>query len=163
MAKGREEKNTGGAGEFKLVAENRKGRAKYEVLDTIECGLVLRGSEVKSLRHGGVSLDEAYARYRDGEMWLLGCYIPEYPQANQFNHDPTRPRKLLMHKREIRRFSTRAQEKGLTLIPLKIYFRDGKAKVLLGLCRGLKLHDKREKLRKREAERAIRRAMRRTN
>ncbi len=145
----------------KLITENRKARSKFEVLDTIECGLVLQGSEVKSLRQGGVSLDEAYARYRDGEMWLFGCYIPEYPQANQFNHDPTRPRKLLMHKREIRRFAARAQEKGLTLIPLKIYFRNGIAKVLLGLCRGLKLHDKRQKIREREAQRAIQRALRR--
>ncbi|MCS7239187.1 MAG: SsrA-binding protein SmpB [Thermoguttaceae bacterium] len=147
--------------DIKLVAENRKARSKFEVLDTLECGLVLQGSEVKSLRQGGVSLDEAYARYRDGEMWLVGCYIPEYPQANQFNHDPTRPRKLLMHKREIRRFAGRAQEKGLTLVPLKIYFRSGKAKVLIGLCRGLKLHDKREKIREREAQRAIQRALRR--
>lgn len=147
--------------QFKLVAENRKARSKFEVLDTLECGLVLQGSEVKSLRQGGVSLDEAYARYRDGEMWLLGCYIPEYPQANQFNHDPRRPRKLLLHKREIKRFAGKAQEKGLTLVPLKIYFRNGKAKVLLGLCRGLKLHDKREKIREREAQRAIQRALRR--
>lgn len=147
--------------QFKLVAENRKVRSKFEVLDTLECGLVLQGSEVKSLRQGGVSLDEAYARYRDGEMWLLGCYIPEYPQANQFNHDPRRPRKLLLHKREIKRFAGKAQEKGLTLVPLKIYFRNGKAKVLLGLCRGLKLHDKREKIREREAQRAIQRALRR--
>jgi len=161
MAKNSADKARGPTGEVKLIAENRKAKSKYEVLDTLECGLVLQGSEVKSLRRGGVSLDEAYARYRDGEMWLLGCHIPEYPQANQFNHDPTRPRKLLMHKREIRRFATRAQEKGLTLVPLKMYFKNGKAKVLLGLCRGLKLHDKREIIRKREAERAIRRAMRR--
>lgn len=161
MSKSQPQRSTRGQPEVKLVTENRKARSKYEVLDTIECGLVLQGSEVKSLRQGGVSLDEAYARYRDGEMWLVGCYIPEYPQANQFNHDPRRPRKLLMHKREIRRFATRAQEKGLTLVPLKLYFRNGIAKVLLGLCRGLKLHDKREKIREREAERAIRRAMRR--
>ncbi len=161
MAKNSGDKTRGSPSEIKLIAENRKAKSKYQILDTLECGLVLQGSEVKSLRQGGVSLDEAYARYRDGEMWLLGCHIPEYPQANQFNHDPTRPRKLLMHKREIRRFATRAQEKGLTLVPLKMYFKNGKAKVLLGLCRGLKLHDKREAIRKREAERAIRRALRR--
>jgi SsrA-binding protein len=161
MGKNSGDKTRGSTSEIKLIAENRKAKSKYQILDTLECGLVLQGSEVKSLRQGGVSLDEAYARYRDGEMWLLGCHIPEYPQANQFNHDPTRPRKLLMHKREIRRFATRAQEKGLTLVPLKMYFKNGKAKVLLGLCRGLKLHDKREIIRKREAERAIRRAMRR--
>jgi SsrA-binding protein len=147
--------------QIKLVAENRKAKSKFEVLDTIECGLVLLGSEVKGLRQGGVSIEEAYATLRGDEMWLLNCHIPEYPQANQFNHEPRRPRKLLMHKREIRRFATKAQERGLTLIPLKLYFRNGKAKVLLGLCRGLKLHDKREKIREREAERAIQRAMRR--
>jgi len=111
----------------------------------------LVGSEVKSLRAGRVSLDEAYARVKDGEVWLLGCDIPEYVEANRFNHKPKRPRKLLMHRREIQRFAQQAYEKGLTLVPLKMYFKR--------VCRGRQLHDKRQAMRKAEADRAIRRQM----
>jgi SsrA-binding protein len=144
-----------------VVAENRKAHHNYQVLDSLECGVVLVGSEVKSLRSGRVSLDESYGRVRDGEVWLVGCDIPEYPQANQFNHAPKRPRKLLMHRREVKRFAGRAFEKGLTLVPLKLYFSEGRAKVLLGLCRGKQLHDKRETLKKAQAVRDMQRAIRR--
>ncbi len=144
----------------RLISQNRSARHEYEVIDTIECGIMLVGSEVKSLRTGHVSLDEAYGRMKGGEVWLVGCDIPEYEKANQFNHEPRRPRKLLLHRREILKFASKAYETGLTLVPLKLYFKKGKAKLLLGLCRGRKLHDKREKLKKRSVDRDIQRAMR---
>lgn len=143
----------------RVITDNRKARHNYEVLDTLECGIVLVGSEVKSLRNGKVSLEEAYGRVRQGEVWLIGCDIPEYVDANRFNHQPKRPRKLLMHRREIQRFAVRAYEKGLTLIPLKMYFKEGRAKVLLGLCRGKQKYDKRQAMKKAEARREIQRAM----
>jgi len=145
----------------RLVCQNRKAQHNYLVLDALECGLVLVGSEVKSLRGGKVSLDESYARLKEGELWLIGCDIPEYTQANQFNHPPRRPRKLLIHRREIKRFAARATEKGLTLIPLKMYFKRGLAKLLLGLCRGKQRHDKRQAMKQAEARREIQRALRR--
>lgn len=146
----------------RVVSENRKARHRFEILDTLECGIALLGSEVKSLRAGKSSLEEAYARVRDGEVWLLGCDIPEYKQATVWNHDPKRPRKLLLHRREVRNFAALAREKGLTLVPLRLYFSPrGKAKVLLGLGRGRKLHDKREVLKKAESQRDMARAMRR--
>ena len=144
----------------KVVSENRKARHRFEVLETLECGIALVGSEVKSLRTGRVSLDESYGRVRGGEVWLVGCDIPEYFEANRMNHDPKRPRKLLLHRIEIRKFAGQAHEKGLTLVPLKMYFKSGCAKLLLGLCRGKKLHDKREALRKADSQRDVRRAMR---
>jgi SsrA-binding protein len=144
----------------RLISQNRSARHEYEVLDTLECGIVLVGSEVKSLRTAHVSLDEAYARLKGGEVWLVGCDIPEYLQANRFNHEPRRPRKILMHRREIIKFASKAYETGLTLVPLKLYFKKGKAKLLLGVCRGRKTHDKREKLKKRTVQRDIQRAMR---
>lgn len=148
--------------ETKPIAENRKARHEFEILDTLECGLMLAGSEVKSLRNGKISLDEAYARVEGGEVWLLGADIPEYKQATIFNHKPKRPRKLLMHRAEIRKFANRAHEKGLTLVPLKMFFSErGHAKLLLGLCRGKKLHDKRDTLKKSDAKREMDRAMRR--
>lgn len=145
----------------RVISENRRARHEYHILDTLECGIVLLGSEVKTLREGRVSIEEAYARVKDGEVWLLGCDIPEYPQASRFNHPPRRPRKLLLHRREIKRFAHRAFERGLTLVPLRLYFKSGRAKVLLGLCRGKQLHDKRESLKKAQAQRDIQRAMRR--
>jgi len=145
----------------RAIAENRKARHNYLVLDTLECGIVLVGSEVKSLREGMVSLDESYGRVRDGEVWLLGCDIQEYVEANRFNHKPRRPRKLLLHRREIRRFAAQAYQSGLTLIPLKMYFKGGRAKLLLGVCRGRQKHDKREAMKKAEARRDIQRATRR--
>ena len=143
----------------KPIAQNRKARHNYAVLDTLECGIVLVGSEVKSLRSGRVSLDEAYGRLKDGEVWLVGCDIPEYVEANRFNHQPRRPRKLLLHRREIRRFAARAYEKGLTLVPLKMYFTRGRAKVLLGICRGKQQHDKREAMKRAQAQRDMQRQM----
>jgi SsrA-binding protein len=144
----------------RVISQNRSARHEYEVIDTLECGIMLVGSEVKSLRNGRISLDEAYARMKAGEVWLVGCDIPEYVQANQFNHEPRRPRKLLLHRREINKFASKAYETGLTLVPLKMYFKKGKAKLLLGVCRGRKTHDKREKLKNRSMQRDIQRAMR---
>ena len=118
---------------------------------------MLVGSEVKSLRGGKVSLAEAYGRVRDGEVWLIGCDIAEYTEANRFNHVPKRPRKLLMHRREIKRFACRAFEQGLTLVPLRMYFKQGRAKVLMGICRGRAHHDKREAMKKAEARREMQR------
>lgn len=145
----------------RLIAQNRRARHDYLVTETLECGIALVGSEVKSLRNGRMSLEEAYARVKAGEVWLLGCDIPEYVQANRFNHEPKRPRKLLMHRREIKAFADRAKEKGMTLVPLKMYFKDGRAKVLLGLCRGKQTHDKRDSLKKADAQRDMQRALRR--
>ena len=145
----------------RLIAQNRKARHEYEVIDTLECGIVLVGSEVKSLRKGTLSLDEAYGRIKESEVWLINCDIAEYVQANQFNHDPKRPRKLLMHRRERKKFASKAYEQGLTLVPLKMYFKEGRAKVLMGICKGRKLYDKREVLKKKTMQRDITRALRR--
>ena len=145
----------------RVISHNRKDSHDFLVLDTLECGMVLVGSEVKSLRAGKVSLEEAYARVREDEVWLVGCDIPVYAEANRFNHAPRRPRKLLLHRREIKRFADRAREKGLTLVPLKMYFKEGRAKLLLGLCRGKQLHDKRQTMKQAQAKRDIQRAMRR--
>ncbi len=144
----------------KSVAENRKAWHKYEVIESLECGLVLVGSEVKSLREGKLSLAESYARVKAGEVWLIGADIPVYPQANWMNHEPKRPRKLLLHQDQIRKFANKAHENGLTLVPLKVYFKRGRAKMLLGLCRGKKMHDKRESMKKADSQRQIQRAMR---
>jgi SsrA-binding protein len=143
----------------KVISQNRKARHNYTVLDTLECGIVLVGSEVKSLRIGRVSLEEAYARIKADEVWLVGCDIAEYVEANQFNHNPRRPRKLLMHRREVKRFAHRAYEKGLTLVPLEMHFRRGLAKVLLGICRGKQRHDKRQAMKQAEARREMQRQL----
>lgn len=144
----------------RVVAENRRARHEYEIVDTLECGIALVGSEVKSLRGGRMSLDEAYGRVDGGEVWLLGCDIPEYEKANRLNHVPKRSRKLLLHRREIKRFAGHAFEKGLTLVPLKMYFKGGRVKVLLGIGRGRKAHDKRDKLKAATAKREIEQALR---
>jgi SsrA-binding protein len=143
----------------KAITQNRKARHKYSILDTLECGIVLVGSEVKSLRNGRVSLDEAYARVKDGEVWLVGCDIAEYTEASRFNHNPRRPRKLLMHQREVKRFAHRAFEKGLTLVPLEMHFKRGLAKVVLGICKGKQQHDKRQAMKKAQVQRDIARQM----
>jgi SsrA-binding protein len=145
----------------RVIAQNRKARHQYAVLETLECGIVLVGSEVKSLRRGTLSIEEAYGRVKAGEVWLVGCDIAEYVEANQFNHDRRRPRKLLMHRREVKKFAGKAYEQGLTLVPLKMYFKEGRAKVLLGICKGKKLYDKRDALKKRSMQRDIERAVRR--
>ena len=144
----------------KVVSENRRARHDYEIIDTLECGIALVGSEVKSLRGGRMSLDEAYGRVDGREVWLVGCDIPEYDKANQLNHVPKRPRKLLMHRREIGKFADRALEKGLTLVPLKMYFKNGRVKVLMGIGRGRQAHDKRQKLKADTAKRDIEIALR---
>jgi SsrA-binding protein len=152
---------SGGKPKLRPIAENRKARHRFDVLETLECGMALRGSEVKSLRNGKLSLEEAYGRLREGDLWLVGSNIPEYTQATIWNHEPTRPRKLLVHKRELNKFAGKAHEKGLTLVPLKVYFNErGYAKVLMGLCRGRKLHDKREALKKADVQRGLQRMMR---
>jgi SsrA-binding protein len=143
------------------VATNRKARHEYDILETFEAGIVLKGPEVKSLRDGRASFQDAFARLERGEVWLEGVHVSPYEQANRFNVDPVRPRKLLLHREEIRRLVGKVEEKGLTLIPLQIYFSRGHAKVTLALARGRKLHDKREALRRREQEREARRAVRR--
>lgn len=145
----------------RVISENRKARHNYLVLDTLECGIALVGSEVKSLRSGGLSLDEAYGRVEGDEVWLVGANIAEYKFSHALNHEPKRRRKLLMHRREMRKFAGQALEKGLTLVPLKMYFKEGRAKVLMGICRGKQKHDKRDAMKQRETKRDIDRAMRR--
>jgi SsrA-binding protein len=145
-----------------VIAQNRKARHDYEVLDTLECGIALVGSEVKSLRAGGISMDEAYGRVERGEVWLMQCDIKEYANTAQaWSHEPKRRRKLLLHRREIAKFASQAYEKNLTLVPLKMYFKEGRAKVLMGICKGKKTYDKRESLKKKDMQRDIDRAMRR--
>lgn len=141
------------------ISRNRRALHDYEILETLECGIVLQGTEVKSLRERASSLDDAYAKVEDGEVWLIGSDIPEYSMGNRMNHKPKRPRKLLLHRREIGRFAGQASERGLTLIPLRMYFKNGRAKVELAIARGKQLHDKRESLKKADAQREIRRAM----
>lgn len=145
----------------RVIADNRKARHHYTVLDSLECGIMLVGSEVKSLRAGGLSLDEAYGRVEGDEVWLMGANIAEYSYSHALNHEPKRRRKLLMHKREVHKFANRAFEKGLTLVPLKVYFKAGRAKVLLGICKGKQAQDKRESIKQRDTKREIDRAMRR--
>lgn len=165
MAKGKskkKKKQEASDSNERVVAVNRKARHNYAVLETLECGIVLVGSEVKSLRAGTVSLAEAYARVRNDEVYLVNCDIAEYVEANRFNHNPRRDRKLLLHRREIRRFASHATQRGLTLVPLKLYFKEGRAKVLIGMCQGKQRSDKREAMKKAEADRALRiRAMQR--
>lgn len=141
------------------ICRNRRALHDYDILDRIECGLVLVGTEVKSLRAGYGNLEDAYARVDDGEVWLIGAEIPEYEYGNRLNHKPKRPRKLLLHKREIAKFAGKASEKGLTLVPLRMYFKEGRAKVELAVAKGKQAHDKRESLKKADARREIDRAM----
>jgi SsrA-binding protein len=149
----------------KLIVQNRKARHNYDIEDTYEAGIVLTGTEVKSLRAGRASLVDGYAEVRDGEVWLRNVHIPEYDQGSWTNHEPRRSRKLLMRRDEISRLIGKTRERGLTLIPLSLYFKDGYAKVEIALAKGKKTHDKRqalvEKQAKREAERAMARARRR--
>ena len=162
MSKSKKKKKSQADPNEKTVSDNRKARHKYEVLDTLECGLVLVGSEVKSLRNGKLSLAESYARVRGGEVWLIGADIPVYAEASFMNHDPKRPRKLLVHALQLRKLASRLTEKGLTIVPLRVYFNArGIVKVMIGVGRGKKLHDKRSSLREREVKRQIDRAMKR--
>jgi SsrA-binding protein len=147
------------AEEEKTICLNRRARHDYFIEETFEAGMVLMGSEVKSLRDGRANLKDSYVRILKGEALLLNAHISPYPAANQFNHQPTRTRKLLLHKREIRRLAGRISERGLTLIPLRLYFKNGKAKAELGLARGKKLYDKRDTLRKRAVQREVERSL----
>ena len=144
----------------KIVCKNRKARHLYEIMEEYEAGIVLSGTEVKSLRDGKVSLPESYATVRNEEVYLVGCHIDEYIPGNRYNHDPLRDRKLLLSRPEIRKLAAKIAEKGLTLVPLSIYFKGGWAKVKIGLARGKKVFDKREDIKRRisdrEAERAVR-------
>jgi SsrA-binding protein len=142
------------------IARNKRARHDYEILDTWEAGLVLRGTEVKALREGRANLTDAYGVLNEGEVFLLNLNIGSYGLGNQFNHEPTRTRKLLLHRREIRRLIGAIERQGLTLIPLELYFLRGRAKVLIGLGRGKKAHDKREDLKRKDADREIARALR---
>jgi len=136
---------------IKVVADNRKARFNYAIEDSIEAGVALTGTEVKSIRTGKATISEAYADSRDGEIWLVNANIPEYLQANRFNHTPKRPRKLLLHKRQINKLIGAVERDGMTLVPLKLYFNEqGRAKIELALAKGKKLHDKRETERKRD-------------
>jgi len=144
---------------IKVVCRNKRAFHDYEILERMECGLVLQGTEVKSLRAGSASLEDAYARLDAGEVWLIGSDIPEYTEGNRFNHKPKRPRKLLLHKREINKFAEKATQRGFTLMPLRLYFKNGLAKVEIAVAKGKQKHDKRESQKKAEAQREIRRAM----
>ena len=148
-----------GAGE-KLVASNRRAHHDFDILETHEAGLVLQGTEVKSLRDSRADLKESYARIEGNEAWLLGLHISPYAQGNRANHEPLRPRKLLLHRGEINRLLGKIMEKGLTLVPLRLYFKQGRAKVELGLARGRKTLDKRHAIREREERREVARALR---
>lgn len=135
----------------KTIAENRKARFSYAVEDTLEAGLVLTGTEVKSMREGKANIQESYASVEDGEIWLINSYVPEYSGGNRFNHEPKRRRKLLLNKREMARLSQAVEREGMTMVPLRMYFNEqGRAKLLLATAKGKKLHDKRETLKKRD-------------
>lgn len=145
----------------KLVAENRKARFNYEILDTVEAGLVLQGTEVKSLRNGEANIAESYASFEEGEMWLINSHIPEYLEANRFNHDTRRRRKLLLNKRQIAKMVQATDREGMTVVPLKLYFNDrGRAKLELAIARGKKNYDKRETAKQRDWQRDKARLMR---
>ena len=149
---------SGDSGRVKVVATNRRARRNYSIVDTFEAGLVLAGSEVKSLRAGKLELKDSYAHIDRGEAFLVGAHISPYDFAREGGHEPERPRKLLLHRKEIDRIGGALAEKGLTLIPLQVYFKDGKAKIELGLAKGKTTYDKRETLKKRDAERDMERA-----
>ncbi len=152
-------KNTEG---FKVIADNRQARYLYEILETYEAGIQLTGTEVKSIREGRVNLRDAYGLMRDGEAWLLNLYIAPYQASGEyFNHDPRRTRKLLLHRKQINKLIGQIQQKGLTLVPLKMYFKGDWIKVALGLGKGKKIHDKRETVKRRQDQRDMARAMKR--
>jgi SsrA-binding protein len=157
MAKGRKRKAAAGD-----VASNRQAAYRYNLIERLECGIVLTGTEVKSLREGKAQLKDAYAAVRDGEVWLIGVYIPPYGPASRENHEPERPRKLLLHRAEIERLVSRTQERGLTLIPTRMYFSGtrSRAKVEIALAKGKDLYDKRDTIRKRDMARDVQRELR---
>ncbi len=143
----------------RVLVSNRKARHDYQIEDTIEAGIVLTGTEIKSIRSGRMNLQDSFAQVRNGEVWLVGAHISPYTHGNRENHDPLRDRKLLLHRREINKLAGKVQERGYTLVPLRVYLKDGRAKVELGLARGKKLYDKRESIAKRDYDREMRRAV----
>jgi len=143
----------------KQIVDNRRARHEYHLGDRYEAGIVLTGTEVKSLRTGKATLQQAYADVRDGQAWLVGLHVPEYSEGNRSNHEPDRPRKLLLHRREIDRLASGVREKGLTLVPTRLYFKDGRVKVELALARGKELRDKRRDIADRDARRQIEREL----
>ena len=145
----------------KIIASNRRARHDYAIEDTVEAGLVLTGTEVKSLRAGRATLTDGFGQITDSEAWLHGVHIPQYTQGTWTNHEPRRTRKLLMHRKEIDRLASSIRERGLTLVPLSLYFSDGKVKIELGLARGKRTYDKRQDLAKRDAAREVERELRR--
>jgi SsrA-binding protein len=155
MAKGRKRKTAPGD-----VATNRRASFRFNLLERFECGIVLTGTEVKALREGKAQLKDSYAVVRDGEVWLIGAYIPPYGPASRENHEPERPRKLLLHRAEIERLMGKTRERGLTLVPTRVYFSDGRAKVEIALARGKDVRDKRETIRTREMAREVQRELR---
>jgi SsrA-binding protein len=145
--------------EISVVTRNRRAFHEYEILDRIEAGISLVGTEVKSLRDGHANLEDAYAKLEDGEVWLVGSEIPEYAMGNRLNHKPKRPRKLLLHRTEIEKFAGKASQRGFTLVPLRLYFKLGRAKVEIAIAKGKQTHDKRQALKKSDADREMRRAI----
>ncbi|MFQ5987975.1 MAG: SsrA-binding protein SmpB [Dehalococcoidia bacterium] len=143
----------------KTVSLNRKAYHDYDIQQSVEAGIVLTGTEIKSIRAGGVNLRDAYAHPEGGELWLFNAHIARYEEGNRYNHEPTRPRKLLLHRKQIDELGGKVMQKGFTIVPLKLYLKNGIAKVELGLAKGRKLHDKRESIARREAEREMERAM----
>ena len=158
MARGKHDKKDDN--DLQLICRNKRASHDYEIVDRLECGLVLTGTEVKSLREGAASLEDAYAKIDKGEVWLIGADIPEYTMGNRMNHKPKRPRKLLLHRQEIHKFAAKAEQRGYTLVPLRMYFKEGRAKVELAVATGKKQYDKREAAKKAAAQRDIQRAMR---
>jgi SsrA-binding protein len=144
-------------GDRKIIAENRKARFDYFIEDTYECGIVLQGTEVKSVKNGNISFPDAFAEITNGEVWVKNFHISEYSFSSIFNHDPDRPKKLLLHAEEIKRLTRRVDEKGCTLIPLDFYLKDGRVKVTLGVCKGKKMYDKRAAIKDRDVQRDIQR------
>jgi SsrA-binding protein len=145
---------------IQVICRNKRAFHEYEISERLECGLVLTGTEVKSLRDGHASLEDAYARIEDDELWLIGSDIPEYAMGNRMNHKPKRPRKLLLHRQELKKFAAKAEQRGFTLVPLRMYFKEGRAKVEVAVAAGKKMYDKREAAKKADAQRDIQRAMR---
>jgi SsrA-binding protein len=152
-------KNDESADGIKVICRNKRAAFDYELVERLECGIALRGTEVKSLRDGIASLEDSYAKIEGDEVWLIGAEIPEYSMGNRLNHKPKRPRKLLLHRREIAGFAAKATQKGFTLVPLRMYFKGGLAKVEIAVARGKQAHDKRQTQKQREADKAIRQAM----
>lgn len=146
-------------GEGRLLAQNKKARHDYSILDTMEAGIVLQGTEIKSIRNSRINLKDGFVRVRNGEAFLLNVHISPYEQGNLFNHDPLRTRKLLLHKKQIQRLFAEAKNPGITIVPLKVYIKDGYAKVLIGIAKGKREYDKRETLKRKDQERQISRVL----